>query len=126
MHGFARVLQIIISVLLLCDELFIVALRCKGGLKNCPMAIADLVLLYNKAAEAVTKSDHVGFDFCSVIADAQALMLKYCKPLLGVLFSNCPCVRGPLVMLLLRQTTVHITAIITPQKDSLSSHSLFH
>jgi hypothetical protein len=52
------------------------------------MAIADLVL-YNKAAEALAKSDRVGFDFYSVIADAKALLLKYCEPLLGDSFSNC-------------------------------------
>jgi hypothetical protein len=52
------------------------------------MAIADLVQ-YNKAAEALAKSDRVGFDFYSVIADAKALLLKYCEPLLGDSFSNC-------------------------------------
>jgi hypothetical protein len=33
------------------------------------MAIADFVLLHNKAAKALAKSDRVGFDFNSVIAD---------------------------------------------------------
>ncbi len=54
------------------------------------MAIADFVLLYNKAAGALAKSDCVGFDFYSLIADSKALVLKYCKPLLVVSFSNCP------------------------------------
>jgi hypothetical protein len=60
-------------------------LRCKGGPK-----IADFVLLYNKTAEALAKSNRVSFDFYSVISDAKALLFKYCKPLLGVSFSNCP------------------------------------
>jgi hypothetical protein len=46
------------------------------------MAIVDFVPLYNKAAEALAKSDRVGFDFYSVFSDAKALLLKYCKPLL--------------------------------------------
>ena len=44
------------------------------------MAIADFVLLHNKAAEALAKSDRVGFDFYNGIADLKALLLKYCKP----------------------------------------------
>jgi hypothetical protein len=39
--------------------------------------IAYFVLLYNKAAEALAKSDIVGFDFNSVILDAKALLLKH-------------------------------------------------
>ncbi len=46
-------------------------------------------MLYNKAAKNLAKSDRVGFDFYSVISDAKVLLLKYCKLLLGVLFSNC-------------------------------------
>ncbi len=65
-----------------------VALRCRGGPKNCPSAIADVVLLHNKAAEALAKSDRVGFDFISVITESKALLLKYCKPLLGVRFQT--------------------------------------
>ena len=89
-HGFARALQINISVLLLCDEFLIVALRCKGGPKNCPTAIADVVLLHMRAAESLPKSDRVGFDFSSVITQSKALLLKYCKPLLGVSFQTVP------------------------------------
>jgi hypothetical protein len=89
-HGLARTLQIFMSVLLWCDAFLIVALRFRGGQKNCPIAIADFVLLHNKAAEALAKSDRVGFDFHSVIADTKALLLKYRKPLLGVSVSNCP------------------------------------
>ena len=44
------------------------------------MAISDFVLLHNKAAEALAKSDRVGFDFYSGMADLKALFLKYCKP----------------------------------------------
>ncbi len=44
------------------------------------MAIADFVLLYNKAAEALAKSDHVGFEFYTGIADTNAQWIKYCKP----------------------------------------------
>jgi hypothetical protein len=54
------------------------------------MAIADFVLLHNKAAEALAKSDCVGFDFNTVNAESKALVLKYCKPLLGVSFLNSP------------------------------------
>jgi hypothetical protein len=70
----------------------IVALRCRGGPKNCPRAIADVVLLRNKAAEALAKSEgaRVGFDFSSVVTESKALLLKYCKPLLGVSYSNSP------------------------------------
>jgi hypothetical protein len=55
-----------------------VALRCRGDKKNCPMAIADLVLLYNKAAEALAKSGHVlvGFDFYSVTADSKSAVVQ--------------------------------------------------
>ncbi len=44
------------------------------------MAIADFVLLYNKAAEALAKSDRVGFDFYYVIADAKAQALAKVIP----------------------------------------------
>ena len=44
------------------------------------MAISDFVLLHNKAAEALAKTDRVGYDFYSGIADSKALFLKYCKP----------------------------------------------
>jgi hypothetical protein len=43
------------------------------------MAIVDFVLLYNKAAEALAKSDRVDLIFFSGIADKKALLLKYCK-----------------------------------------------
>jgi hypothetical protein len=36
------------------------------------------------AAEALAKRDRVGFYFFSVIADSKALILNYCRPLLGV------------------------------------------
>ncbi len=78
-HGCARVLQIIISVLLCCDEFLIVALRCRGGQNKCLMQIADFVLLHNKAAEALAKENRVGFDFHSGITDSKVLLLKYCK-----------------------------------------------
>jgi hypothetical protein len=58
--NFARVLQIIISVLLWCDEFLIVALLCKG---NCAMQIADFVLLHNKAEEALAKFDRLVVNF---------------------------------------------------------------
>ena len=44
------------------------------------MAVSDFVLLHNKAAEALARSDRVGFDFYSGMADLKALFLKYCKP----------------------------------------------
>jgi hypothetical protein len=54
------------------------------------MAIADFVLLHNKAAEALAQSNCVGFYFNSVNAESKELFLKYCKPHLGVSFSNSP------------------------------------
>ncbi len=57
-----------------------VALPCRGGTKNCPMAISDFVLLHNKAAEDLAKHDRVGYDIYSGIADTKALFLKYCNP----------------------------------------------
>ena len=60
-HGFARALQINISVLLCCYEFLIVALQCRGGPNFFPRAIVDVVLLHIKAAEALSKSDRVGF-----------------------------------------------------------------
>jgi hypothetical protein len=58
-----------------------VALQCRGGTKNCLMAISDFVLLHNKAqaAEGLAKHDRVGYDIYSGIADTKALFLKYCK-----------------------------------------------
>ena len=43
------------------------------------MAISDFVLLHNKAAEGLVKSNRVGYDIYSDIADTKALFLKYCK-----------------------------------------------
>ena len=56
-----------------------VALWCRGGTKNCPMAIADFVLLHNKASEGLVKHDRVGYDIYLGIADTKALFLKFCK-----------------------------------------------
>ena len=44
------------------------------------MAISDFVLLHNKAAEALPKSNRVCFDFYSSIADLKTQVLKYAKP----------------------------------------------
>jgi hypothetical protein len=44
------------------------------------MAISDFVLLHYKAAEALAKSDCVGFDFYSSIAELKTQVLKYAKP----------------------------------------------
>jgi hypothetical protein len=43
------------------------------------MAISDFVLLHNKAAEALAKSNRVCFDFYSSIADLKTQVLKYAK-----------------------------------------------
>jgi len=43
------------------------------------MAIADLVLLHNKAAEGLAKHDRVGYGIYLGIADTKALFLKFCK-----------------------------------------------
>ena len=56
------------------------SLLCRGGTKACPIAISDLVLLHNKAAEGLAKSDRVGYDIYFGIADTKALFSKYCKP----------------------------------------------
>ena len=50
---------------------------CRGGKDKCPVSIADLVLLYNRAQEGIAKNDRLGFDG---IADVKAQWLKYCKP----------------------------------------------
>ena len=66
-------------------------LRCRGGTKNCPIEISDLVMLHNKASEGILKQDRVGYDLYSGIADTKALFLKYCKPYekrLGTLVPN--------------------------------------
>jgi hypothetical protein len=47
------------------------------------MAIADFVLLHNRAAEALAKENRVGFDFYSGIADLKALLLKFANHLKG-------------------------------------------
>ena len=52
------------------------------------MAISDFVLLHNKAAEGLVKSNRVGYDIYSDIADTKALFLKYCKPYEKRLASN--------------------------------------
>lgn len=54
-------------------------LRCRGGAKACPIEISDLVMLHNKASEGLVKSDRVGYDIYSEIADTKALFLKCCK-----------------------------------------------
>ena len=55
-------------------------MQCRGGIKNCPVAIAGLVLLHNKAAEGLAKSDRLGYDIYVGIVDTKALFLKFCKP----------------------------------------------
>ena len=40
-------------------------LRCRGGTKNCPIEISDLVMLHNKALEGLVKTDSVGYDLYS-------------------------------------------------------------
>ena len=53
---------------------------CRGGKDKCPVAIADLVLLHNKAQEGIAKTDRLGFDIFNGIAEVKAQWLKYCKP----------------------------------------------
>jgi hypothetical protein len=43
------------------------------------MAISDFVLLHNKAAEGLVKTNRVGYDIYSDIADIKGLFSKYCK-----------------------------------------------
>jgi hypothetical protein len=57
------------------------------------MAISDFVLLYNKAAEALAKSDRLGHDFYTGISDTKALWIKYCKPYEKRLQSMVPALR---------------------------------
>ena len=52
-------------------------MRFRGDKKKCLMAIADFVLLYDKAAEALAKRNRVGFDFYTGIADTKAQWIKW-------------------------------------------------
>ena len=71
---------------------------CSGSRDKYPVAIADLVLLYNKAQEGIAKIDRLGFDIYNGIADVKAQWLKYCKPyekrldLLVAMFRTIPVV----------------------------------
>ncbi len=56
------------------------SLLCRGGPKACPITISDLVLLHNRAAEGLAKTDRLGYDIYSAIADMKALFLKHCRP----------------------------------------------
>ena len=48
------------------------------------MAIADFVMLHNKAAEALAKSDRVGFDFYNGVYQAHREFIKKERPPLRV------------------------------------------
>jgi hypothetical protein len=61
---------------LLCD--------CRGGSKNekCPVAIADLVLLYNSAQEGLycpVKNDRSAFDMFALCPGTKNGFVKFCK-----------------------------------------------
>ncbi len=56
-------------------------MRCRGGAKACPIDIPDLVVLHNKASEGLVKTDSVGYDLDSGIADTKALFFKFCRQL---------------------------------------------
>ena len=53
---------------------------CRGGNGKCPVAIADLVLLHNKASDAQAKKDPIAVDVFDKIPDAKREFLKFCKP----------------------------------------------
>jgi hypothetical protein len=62
--------------MLLCD--------CRGGTKNekCPVAIADLVLLYNAAQEGIygpVKHDSSAFDLFALCPGTKIVFVKFCK-----------------------------------------------
>ena len=56
------------------------------------MAISDLVMLHNKAAEGIVKADRLGFDIYSGITDVKALF-KFCNPYEKLLASMVPTIR---------------------------------
>ncbi len=58
------------------DEILNITLLCRGRAKNCPMAISDFVVLHNKVSEGLVKTDRVGYDIYSGIADMKAALLK--------------------------------------------------
>ena len=64
--------------------LILLSFLCRGNKIKCPVAIADLVLLYNKAQEGIAKTDRIAFDIYNGIADVsdvKAQWLRYhCKP----------------------------------------------
>ena len=59
--------------------------RCRGGPKaneKCPVAISDLVLLYNQAQEGLfgaCKNDRTVFDFYAALPGMKMQFIKYCK-----------------------------------------------
>ncbi len=55
---------------------------CRGSSKSqekCPIRIADLVLLHNKATEGQAKHDPIGFDLFDGIASVKVNFIKFCK-----------------------------------------------
>ncbi len=57
---------------------------CKGGIQNeiCPVAIADLVLMYNVAQEGLygpSKNDRCAFDLFALCPGTKTGFVKFCK-----------------------------------------------
>ncbi len=47
--------------------------------KACPIDIPELAMLHNKSSEGLVKTDSVGYDLYSGIADTKALFLKFSR-----------------------------------------------
>ena len=69
---------IFVSHLFLVSDLL--SFLCRGSKDKCSVTIADLVLLYNKEQEGITKPDCLAFHINNGIADVKSHWLKYCKP----------------------------------------------
>jgi hypothetical protein len=61
---------------------------CRGGNGKCPVAIADLVLLHNKATEGQAKNDPLGLNVFETIANLKKTFIKFCKQFEQRLRSN--------------------------------------
>ena len=61
---------------------------CRGGSGKCPVAIADLVLLHNKATEGQAKNDPLGVDVFDNVPDLKKTFIKFCKQFEPRLRSN--------------------------------------
>ena len=54
----------------------ILSFLCRGSKDKCPVANADLVVLYNKAQEGIAKQDSLGFDIYNGIARREVALAQ--------------------------------------------------